>query len=582
MSIAEIVLKILTLLGALGIFLFGMKLMSESLQKLAGSQLRRLLTLMTYNRYAGILAGFLVTGLVQSSSAITVMLVSFVNGGLLTVKGSIALTLGANIGTTLTAWLVSIFGFTFSIRSLALPLIGISFPLIFSSNNLRRSWGEFILGFSLLFTGLEFMQDIFPVVDNPTERYSYLAELVSPGIWSMLTFVGLGIAITALLQSSSATLTLTTVLAFSGIIPFSHAAAMVLGENIGTTVTANLAATVANAPAQRAARAHLIINLAGVLWMLPLLSFFLTAIDNVFIYLSGVSIHSQTQIIPEESRRLLPMAIASFHSLFNVLNVLLLSFFIPQIAKLSRYLVWKGTKKEELIEHTVNTGLVSIPELSMLEASQKVRRMGALLLKMFNQLRDVFLEKDEQQLLRLTRKVQDKEDSLNTMEVRLQRLLTVLAAEELSNEGSQWVASHRAVADKIRLISAQCLDILRIIEEKRRRKIWFTQEQRTNLNILFLAQSNLLREVAIGLERYEGIDIQAIRKSIAEIRSMANTHINGIQAMKSLVDYRPEAAEVYRELILALARMADTLLPLSDPAIRISRRAPVTDKEGKT
>jgi phosphate:Na+ symporter len=563
MSTAEIFLKILTLLGALGIFLYGMKLMSESLQKLAGSQLRKLLTLMTSNRFAGILAGFLVTGLVQSSSAITVMLVSFVNGGLLTVKGSIPLILGANIGTTVTAWLVSIFGFTFSIRSLALPLIGISFPLIFSSNGHRRSWGEFILGFSLLFTGLEFIQDIFPVVDNPTERYSYLAELAGPGFWSLLSFLGLGLAITALLQSSSATLTLTTVLAFSGIIPLGHAAAMVLGENIGTTLTANLAATVGNNAAKRAARAHLIINLLGILWMLPLMGFVLRGIDHMFLLTSGLSVLGDGLILPEENRRMLPLALASFHSLFNLLNVILLSFFVTRIGRLTKYLVRKENIKSTSNGQTVNTGLVSIPELSMLEASQKVFKMSTLSLKMFNQLTNIFRERDEQKIHRHTRKLRDKEVSMNIMDEYLQKMLTILSAEELSKEGSYWISFHRTVADKIRMISVQCIDVLNIIESKRAQKLWFTQAQRDNINTLLVMQGELLRLLTESLGRFEGLNSLRIEGAILEIQSTAGSYLAGMEDMKNSADYRPDAADVYKQLILAIVRMSETLIPLT-------------------
>ena len=229
----------LRLVGSLGMFLFGMKMLSESLQKVAGDKMRTILTAMTSTRFMGILTGVIVTSVVQSSSATTVMLVSFVNAGLISLTQSIGVIMGANIGTTITAWMISLLGFKFSISALALPLIGVGFPLVFSKKNNRRSWGELLVGFSLLFLGLDFLKNSFPDIGQSPEILSFLFKYTDYGIFSTLLFIAIGTILTVIIQSSSATMALTLIMCNSGWISFDMAAAMVLGENIGTTITAD-------------------------------------------------------------------------------------------------------------------------------------------------------------------------------------------------------------------------------------------------------------------------------------------------------------------------------------------------------
>ena len=259
--------KFLTLVGALGLFLYGMKLMSEALQKVAGSKMRQILAAMTNSRIKGVFTGILVTTTIQSSSATTVMIVSFVNAGLLSLIASVGVIMGANIGTTITAWIIALLGFKVSLSFLSLPLIGISFPLFFSKNSIRKSWGEFIIGFAILFIGLQFLKESVPDINGNPEALNFLSSFTDLGFLSILIFIGVGTLLTIIIQSSSATMALTLVMCYNGLIPFELAAAMVLGENIGTTITANIAAVVANVSAKRTARAHLIFNIFGVVWM---------------------------------------------------------------------------------------------------------------------------------------------------------------------------------------------------------------------------------------------------------------------------------------------------------------------------
>ena len=253
-------LDFFTLIGSLGLFLYGMKLMSEALQKVAGEKLRTILTAMTKNRVMGVFTGILVTALIQSSSATTVMVVSFVNAGLLTLEQSITVIMGANIGTTVTAWIISLFGFKVSIATIAVPLIAVAIPFVFSSNNHRRYWGEFIIGFSLLFLGLEGLKTNAPDLNANPEMLAFVQNYTDMGYLSVLLFLFIGTLLTVIVQSSSATMAITLIMCANGWIPFELAAAMVLGENIGTTITANIAAIPANVSAKRAAFSHLIVN----------------------------------------------------------------------------------------------------------------------------------------------------------------------------------------------------------------------------------------------------------------------------------------------------------------------------------
>ena len=324
----------LQLLGSLGLFLFGMKVMSDSLLLLAGNRMRNILATMTSNRFLGIATGFLITSVIQSSSATTLMVVSFSNASLLTLAESISVIMGANIGTTITAWLITLLGFKVSMSSIALPLVGFGFLFMFSKKEKLKNWGGFIIGFAVLFIGLQFLQENMPDINQNPGILQFLNNYTELGFGSVLLFLFIGTVLTIVVQSSSATMALTLLMTAEGWIPFDLAAAMVLGENIGTTITANLAAIVANFHAKRTARAHLIFNLLGVMWMLILFYPFLNMISWVSQRLGSES--------PYVSAAAIPVAISLFHTFFNVLNTFLLVWFITPI---SRIVVWSVPEK---------------------------------------------------------------------------------------------------------------------------------------------------------------------------------------------------------------------------------------------
>lgn len=322
---------ILTLLGALGLFLYGMKVMSDSLIELAGDRMRSILATATSNRFFALLTGFLITAAIQSSSATTLMVVSFVNASLLTVTEAVGVIMGANIGTTVTAWLISILGFKVKMSAMALPLVGLGFLLSLSRNESKRHWGQFTIGFAVLFIGLEFLKDSVPDISNHPQVLAFLAEYTTHGYFSILFFLIIGAVLTLVIQSSSAAMALTLLMCFEGWLPFDMAAAMVVGQNIGTTITALLAAYVANYHAKRAAWAHLIFNLFGVVWILMLFYPFLEVMGYMVEYLEGMS--------PFASAAAIPIALSLFHTSFNILNALLLIGFTGGIVNIVERLV---------------------------------------------------------------------------------------------------------------------------------------------------------------------------------------------------------------------------------------------------
>lgn len=317
--------EILQLIGALGVFLFGMKVMSDALLKLAGNKMRSILATMTSNRFLGILTGFFITSVIQSSSATTLMVVSFSNAGLLTLTESISVIMGANIGTTITAWLITILGFKVSMSAIALPLVGFGFAFTFAKKEQTKNIGGFIIGFALLFIGLQFLKEAMPDIKSNPGILEFLSRYTDLGYLSILLFLLIGTVLTVVIQSSSATMALTLIMTAEGWIPFEMAAAMVLGENIGTTITANLAAIVANYQAKRTARAHLIFNVIGVIWMLVLFYPFLKLISWMSVKFGSES--------PYVSAAAIPVAISLFHTTFNVINTFLLVWFVNPIAK---------------------------------------------------------------------------------------------------------------------------------------------------------------------------------------------------------------------------------------------------------
>ena len=432
-------LSILTLIGALGMFLYGMNMMSSGLQKAAGDGLRRFVASMTSNPLKGVTTGLGVTAVIQSSSATTVMVVSFVNAGILTLTQAIGVIMGANIGTTFTAWIISLFGFSADISILAVPLMAIGFVMSLSKKGKTRDISEIIVGFSLLFLGLSFMKNSVPDLETNPEVLSFIQSWGGHGVWSVLLFILVGTTLTLVLQSSSATVALTLVFLNMGWIQFDMAAAMVLGENIGTTITANIAAAVGNTNAKRAALAHTVFNVFGVIWAVCFFRYFL-ALIQCLIGIVGLGGSAQTPLY----------SISMLHTVFNLINTGILIWFIPVIEKIVKTAI-KDKSSGEIPEKLVyiNAGLISAPELALTEASKEVVHFGKVMQRDLEYIRSAVEASDSEEKFQPWRdKLVKYEEISDRIEYEVVNFLNKLNREGLSDNSSLLIkALYRIVGE---------------------------------------------------------------------------------------------------------------------------------------
>lgn len=467
----------LKLIGSLGVFLFGMKLMSEALQKVAGNKMRQILSAMTSNRVKGVITGILITAIIQSSSATTVMVVSFVNAGLLSLIESIGVIMGANVGTTVTAWLISILGFKISMAEISLPLIGLCLPLLFSGKRSRKSWGELIIGFGLLFIGLEFLKNAMPDLHKNPEIFTFLKEYTDMGYASYILFMLIGTVLTILIQSSSATMALTLVMCANGWISFEIAASMVLGENIGTTVTANLAAVVANTTAKRAALAHFVFNFFGVLWVLAIFPIFLNWIEQLCIFL-GIG-------NPATNASSVPMALSLFHTIFNITNVLILIWFTRFIARIVTKLIpIRETTEDAFSLKHIKIGLLSTPDASLFQAKEEITLYGKNTLSMFRKVIECLdlPAKDFAKPFEYLVKLEDESDNI---EVEIANYLTKVSESKLTTENSQRVRAMFKIVSEIESIADSSLNVAKAINRRNDQKVTFPEELTVKLKHMF-------------------------------------------------------------------------------------------------
>jgi phosphate:Na+ symporter len=511
------ILDFLKLIGSLVLFLFGMKLMSEALQKVAGNNLRKILGAMTSNRFFGVFTGLLVTGIIQSSSATTVMVVSFVNAGLLSLTQSIGVIMGANIGTTVTSWIISLVGFKMDISAIAIPIMGIGFPLIFSKKSSFRAWGDFVMGFALLFLGLGLLKDAVPDIKSNPEILLFLQSYTDLGFWSVLIFVGIGTLLTMIIQSSSATVALTLVMCYNGWIPFEMAAAMILGENIGTTITANLAALIANATAKRAALAHTIFNVFGVIWVLI---FFRPIVKMIAGFAEAMEGES-----PLVSAAAIPVALSLFHTMFNVANVVIQIWFVKYIERITLFIIKpKRDEEEEFGLKYIHTGMLSTAELSILQARKEIVEYAKKANKMFNQAKKQFAETDEKKLKKLVNKISDNEIIMDNLEAEIANYLTKVSEGELSIPGSRKVRALLKISDNIESLADDSFNLSQALSRKHKKKIWFTPEQRNDILEMFalVDKSYELTMAALADIMNDNLNLDAIKENETKINELRN------------------------------------------------------------
>ena len=484
MSLTDIILLIVQIIGAIGLFLFGMKYMSEAIQKVAGSGLRNTLASFTSNRFKAVSTGAFVTSVVQSSSATTVMVVSFVNAGVLSLTNAIGVIMGANIGTTITAWIITLFGIKFDIAAFSIPVIGAGFICLMLRGKQIKHIGEFIIGFGLLFLGLVYLKGTIEALDlvhNP-EFISFISGFIGEGGISfghILLFVLIGTIATIVLQSSSATMALTIILCSQGVIPFEIAVALVLGENIGTTITANIAAAVGNISAKRAARSHLIFNVLGVVWVLAVFKFFLVGIDHLTIFLDGAS--------PFVTASAIPVALSLFHTSFNILNTFVLIWFLPQIESLTKIMVkTKSDEEDEIFKlEYIDSGFMKVDEIAIESAKKEIQVFARRVDKMFEFIPQLLDMKDPKEYQLLLKRVEHYEGVADRMEIEIANYLTKLSGEGLSAETSLRVQGMLRIVDNLESIADQNFQLAKLIDAKNDQKIWFTPDMRENINKMF-------------------------------------------------------------------------------------------------
>lgn len=471
---------ILQILGSLGVFLYGMKVMSEGIQRVAGDGMRKIMATMTHNRFTAAFTGLLTTILVQSSSATTVMVVSFVNAGLLTLFESIGVIMGANLGTTVTAWIIAAVG-KFSLSKIAIPIIGIGLPFFFAGKGRVKSSGEVLIGFGLLFFGLSLLKSAVPDVksmlasddamikDQAEAVLAWVKSLSGHGLASRFIFLVLGILLTLIVQSSSAAMAITVTLAINGWIGFEDSAAIVLGENIGTTVTAWLASIGANTNARRAARAHFLFNVIGVLWIMLVFTWFTQGID-------WISAQLPDSFRTEKHTSDIGFSLAIFHSVFNLTNILLLIGFVPLIEKV--VMKWvpepESTATRPRLKF-ITQSMVDLGELNIPEAEKAMEEMGNITREMFDGFLKVFRQPEED-LSITVQSLKDLEDDADILTHDITEYLVRCSSAELSPKNAQTVARMLRTVSELEEISDAIYRLIKLIERKYKKKRAFSDE----------------------------------------------------------------------------------------------------------
>ena len=578
----NIVSSVLQLAGSLGIFLYGMKLMSEGLQKVAGDRMRSILAAMTKNNLTRVLTGLLVTAVIQSSSATTVMIVSFVNAGLLTLAQSVGVIMGANIGTTITAWLISIVGFKFDISAAAIPLIGIGLPFLFSKKGNSKSIGEFILGFALLFMGLDFLKNSVPRIEPGSPVLEFIAGFSGSGMLPVFAFVVIGTVLTMIIQSSSATMALTLIMCSNGWIPFELAAAMVLGENIGTTITANIAAAVANISAKRAARSHLIFNLFGVIWVLLVFHPFVHLIDYILVqFHAGSPLHELAAI---------PFGLSLFHTMFNVSNTIILIGFTPYIVKLSTMMVKPSRSNEDEIFRLqyIERGILSTSELSLYQAKQEIEVYAKRTKKMFGLVKDLLHETREKEFAEQYKRILKYEEISDNTEIEIAAYLAKISEGDLSEDSGKRLQGMYKMIDNIESIGDSVQKIARNLESKRAAGVYFSPEMRDKIVQMFVlidrAFDVMIDNANKGYTKIHD-DHMAVaygaEDEINELRTaLLEEHIKAIETGQ----YKYNAGVFYSNIISDTEHLGDFIINVSEDIYEIKhgdKKAPASKEHQK-
>ncbi|KXB80400.1 Na/Pi-cotransporter II-like protein [Prevotella amnii] len=568
MNTNDYIIITIKLLGALALLIYGMKVMSEALQKLAGSQLRHILGAMTTNRFTGMLTGTFVTAAVQSSTATTVMTVSFVNAGLLTLSQSISVIMGANIGTTLTAWIMSV-GFKINLEIAVFVAFFIGIILIY--NKKRRYIGDLLFGLAFLFFAVVLLSQAGNELDlshNPAAVH-FFSSFDPTNHFNIVMFLLIGSLITCMIHSSAAVMAITLLLCSTGVLPIYFGVALVMGENIGTTITANLAALAANTQARRAAFAHFMFNLIGVIWIMCIFYPFVDFVCN----LVGYDTHAKN-LTQEQIAKLLPIALAMFHTCFNICNTSILIWFIPQFEKIVCMLVKNKTNKEddEFRLRFIQVGIMKTPELSVLEASKEIQSFSERIHRMFCMVRELINTHEEEPFTKLFNRIEKYESISDNMEVEIAKYLDQVSDSHLSDDTKEKVRDMLREISEIESIGDSCYNLARTIKRKRGYKNeHFTEDQYNNIEQMFKLTDEALSQMDKVLIKRNNDYLNrsfTIENEINKFRNqLRDQNINDINTRK----YTYVIGTMYMDLIQECEKLGDYIINVVEARMHVKQ-----------
>ncbi len=587
------ILDFLCLIGAVGLFLYGMKVMSEGLQKAAGDRLRNILSAMTRNRFTGTLTGFAITALIQSSSASTVMVVSFVNAGLMTLAQSMAVIFGANVGTTFTAWIIALFGFKVNISVFVLPLIGLSIPLLFSKKGRTKSIGEFLIGFAFLFMGLDMISAYVPDLQSNPEMFAFLRQYASLGFTSILIFLAVGILLTMVIQSSAATFAITLIMCTKGWITFDLACALVLGSNIGTTITPILASLSGNVAAKRTAMGHLLFNLLGTIWcvciFVPFCELASWLTDEIgcgnptalYTFVNGLE-HSNPELYNHLFDNSLPaghdvlvkiaamqlsvsFGLSIFHTIFNLVNLSIMIWFTKLYVKIvERLIPAKHKEDEEFTLKYISGGLLSSSELNIAQAEKEMAVYADLVGRMLDMAQDLVHTKGQtEEFDVLYSRIEKYEDISDRMEIEIANFLNLTAEGRLSNESKLHVAAMLNIVSEIESIADSCLGVGKILLRKQQSHAEFNKEIYDNIDTMFTYvrdAMSMMTKMLHNVENTTDYQINASYNKEREINNVRNTMRNANVENINSKHYEYQAGIYYMDIISDLERTGDYII----------------------
>lgn len=594
-------LDFLGLLGAVGLFLYGMKVMSEGLQKAAGDRLRNILSAMTRNRFTGTVTGFFITALIQSSSASTVMVVSFVNAGLMTLAQSMAVIMGANVGTTFTAWIIALFGFKVDISAFALPLIGLAVPLLFSSKSKTKSIGEFTIGFAFLFMGLDMISNYVPDLQSNPEMFAFLQKYASMGFGSVLIFTLVGLLVTMIIQSSAATFAITLIMCSKGWIDFPLACALVLGSNIGTTITPLLASMSGNVAAKRTAMGHLLFNLLGTLWVLAVFYPFVDLNSwiteeigqgnpcDLYQYVSdlkatnpdiydrlyanslptndGVILHHRAMIAQLQVS--VSFGLSIFHTVFNLINLSIMIWLTKVYVKIVELLVpAKHAGDDEFQLKFISGGILSASELNISQAEKEIHVFAERVARMLPMARDLVTKKDgSDEFNKVYSRLEKYEEISDRMEIEIANYLNRCAEGRLSNQSKRRIAAMLSIDSEIESIADCALGVGKILLRKQQSNVDFNEEIYKNIDTMFdyvgRATDNMMKLLS-NLEHQQENTIITSYNCEREINNLRNIlRSNNISNINEH-HYEYQSGIYYMDIISTLEKLGDYIINVVD------------------